>query len=159
MTGKIDGCKEEIANLCFDGGGGLFLNSFDLLPVAQDRIGVGSLHACKDMGMAANELCVEIGRYIVDSEVACFGGHLRVEEHLQQEIAELILQIGPRAALNGVEDLVGLLQGVAFDGVEGLFAIPGTALWRAKTTHNRNGFRQRFRVGSSGGGRFWGGHG
>src|ERR1700721_3657975 len=23
MTGKIDGCKEEIANLCFDGGGGL----------------------------------------------------------------------------------------------------------------------------------------
>ena len=60
-----------------------------------------------------------------DVEVASLGGHLRVEEHLQQEIAQLVLQIWPGAALDGVEDLVGLLQRVPLDGVEGLFAVPG----------------------------------
>ena len=125
------------------GCGGLFFGVLDLLPVAQDGVGVSDLRAREDMGVAADELCVEIRRDIGDVEVARLGGHLRVEEHLQQEVAEFVLQVWPCTALNGVEDLVGLLEGVAFDGVEGLFAVPGTAVWRAKTGHNGNRFGQR----------------
>jgi hypothetical protein len=74
---------------------------------------------------------------------------------LQQEVAELVLQIRPRTALNGVKDLVGLLQGVSLDGVEGLFAIPGSAIRGAETGHDHNGFRQWVCAGGNSVRRFW----
>jgi hypothetical protein len=51
---------------------------------------------------------------------------------LQEEVAELVLEVGPGAALDGVEDLVGLFEGVALDGVEGLLAVPGAAAGGAR---------------------------
>ena len=92
--------------------------------------GVGGHDVAEDVRVAADEFGVQIGGDVLDGEVAGLRGHLGVEEHLQEQVAELVLQIGPRAALDGVEDLVGLLQGVALDGVEGLFAVPGTAVRR-----------------------------
>ncbi len=77
------------------------------------------------MGVAANKFRVQIGGDVLQGEVTGLRGHLRVEEHLQQQIAKLILQVGPGAALDGIEDLVSLLQCVPLDGVEGLFAVPG----------------------------------
>jgi hypothetical protein len=52
---------------------------------------------------------------------------LGIEEDLQEEVAEFVLEVGPGAALDGVEDLVGLFEGVSLDGVEGLLAVPGAA--------------------------------
>ncbi len=126
------------------GFGGRFLfGLLDLLPVAQHGVGIGGHCIAKDVRMAANELGVQVGGYVLDGEVAGLGGHLGVEEHLQQKIAQLVLQIGPGAALDGVEDLVGLLQRVALDGVEGLFAVPGTAARPSQTRHDRDCFGKR----------------
>ena len=91
--------------------------------------------------MPANEFGVQVGGNVLNGEVAGLRGHLRVEEHLQQQIAELILQIGPGAALDRVEDLVGLLQRVPLDGVEGLLAVPGTAVRAAQPRHDGDRLR------------------
>ena len=100
--------------------------------------------------MTANELGVQVGSNIGDGEVARFGGHLRVKEHLQQQIAQFILQVGPGAALDRVEDLVGLLQRVSLDGVEGLLAVPGTAVRAAQTRHDSDRFSHSIRAGGDG---------
>ena len=87
--------------------------------------------------MAANEFSVQIFSYVTDVEVTGLGGHLRVEEDLEEKIAELILEVGPRAALDGVEDLVGLFERVSFDRVEGLLAVPRAAIRGAQPCHDR----------------------
>ena len=54
-------------------------------------------------------------------------GHARVIDDLQQEVAQLVLQGGQIVLLDGVRDLVGLLDGVGRDGREGLLEVPGAA--------------------------------
>ena len=76
-------------------------------------------------------------------EVARLRRHLRVEQNLQQQVAQLVLQLRPRPPLDGVEDLVGLLQRVALDRVEGLLAVPRTAARRAQPRHDRDRLGQR----------------
>jgi len=73
-------------------------------------------------------------------EVARLGGHLGIKEHLQEQIAELVLQVWPGAAFDGVEDLVGLFEGMLLDGVEGLLAVPGTASRPAQARHDGDSF-------------------
>ena len=93
--------------------------------------------------MAADELGVQVFGDVAEVEVAAAsGGHLRIEEHLQQQVAELVLQVRPGAALDGVEDLVGLFERVALDGVEGLLAVPGAAAGRAQAGHDGGGALQ-----------------
>ncbi len=115
----------------------------DLLPVTQHCAGVLGHDVAKDVRMAANQLGVQVRGNILDGEITRLRGHLGIEEHLQKQIAQLVLQIGPCAALDSIEDLVGLLQRVSFDGVEGLLAVPGTAARTSKTRHNRNCFSER----------------
>jgi hypothetical protein len=52
---------------------------------------------------------------------------LSIEEDLQQEIAEFSRQLIPIAVVDGLDDLVGLLDGVRLDSVKGLLAIPRAA--------------------------------
>ena len=118
------------------GGLGLFLLDLDLLPVAEDGVGIGRNGVGEDVRVAADELGAEIFGDVAEVEVAGFRGHLGVEEDLQEEVAEFVLEVGPGAALDGVEDLVGLFEGVALDGVEGLFAVPGAAAGGAQAGHD-----------------------
>ena len=50
-----------------------------------------------------------------------------VEDDLEQQVAELVLQVGEVAAGDGVGHLVGFLQRVGRDRREGLLQVPGTA--------------------------------
>ena len=135
-------------------------SGFDLLPVAQHGIGrafdIGvnfgavagrarSLVA-KNMRMTAHQLAIQRVEHIGDGEVALVGGHLRIEKHLKQQVAEFFGQMREVAALDGVEDLVGLFQRVFADGIEGLFAVPGAAAGSAKAGHDGHGLlKQRCR--------------
>ena len=74
--------------------------------------------------MAADELTVQMVEHVGDGEMALVRGHLGVEEHLQEQVAELFRQMGEIPALDGVEDLVGLFECVFANGIEGLFAVP-----------------------------------
>ena len=67
--------------------------------------------------------CDDVG----EGERAALLGHARVIDDLQQQIAELVLQVGEVAARDRVGDLVGLLDGVGRDRREGLLEVPGAA--------------------------------
>ena len=128
----------------------MLFGSLDLFPVAQHRsrrtlhrgidIGPVSRRArslfAKDVGMPAHQLAIQMVQHLGNGEMALVGRHLRIKQHLQQQIAQFLGQVRKVAPLNGVEDLVGLFQRVFADGIEGLFAVPGAAVGRAQPRHD-----------------------
>lgn len=113
------------------------------------------------MRMAPHQLPVQSLDHFDDREVARLGRHLGVEEHLEQQVAELLLQVLPIPALDRIEHLIRLFKCVFSDRIEALLAIPRAAAWGAQPSHDRD------RLGedptSSGSGfiarsRRWGGH-
>ena len=82
------------------------------------------------MRMARGEL---VGDGVGDAgevEPATLATHLRVEHHLEQQVAELGLERLRLAARDGLRHFVGFLDGVRRDAREILLAIPGAAALR-----------------------------
>src|SRR5437879_3849762 len=76
--------------------------------------------------------------HIVSREALSFLRHLRVEKHLQQQVAKFAAQFVPVAIVNSFEDLVSLLERVRLDGIECLLAVPRTPSRPAQTCHDGN---------------------
>jgi hypothetical protein len=107
----------------------------NLVPLVEDGFSGVRLGVAEDVGMAADELFVDSAEGLSDVEEALFGGHLGVEDGLEQEVAELFAEAGPVAFVDRVEDLIGLFESVFLDGVEGLFPIPGATIGGAQLRH------------------------
>ncbi len=69
--------------------------------------------------MPPDQLAVQMIEHVGDGEMPLVGRHLRIKQHLQQQVAQLFGQMRKVAALNGIKDLVGLFKGVFANGVEG----------------------------------------
>jgi hypothetical protein len=78
------------------------------------------------MRMPADEFCGEHLDHIAEIERAQFFGHAGVEDHLEEEIAQFLLEIGEIVARDGVGDFVGLFERIRRDGREILLEIPRT---------------------------------
>jgi len=90
----------------------------------------------ENMGMTADKLTLKTGDHVLDGEVTGFGRHFGIKEHLKQKVAEFILEGRPVASLDGIEDLVGLLEGVFADRIEALLTIPWAPAGRAQPVHD-----------------------
>ena len=87
------------------------------------------------MRVAVDELVVDAPADVGEREGAPLGGEHRVEHDLEQQVAELLLEVrvglerGVGAAVadrvEGLEHLVGLLDQVAGEGGVGLLGVPG----------------------------------
>ena len=97
----------------------------------------------ENVRMAADQLAIEACDHIRDGEVARLARHLGIEEHLQQEIAQFLAKVGPIPPLDGVEDLIALLEGIFPYGVEALLAIPGAAIGTAQPGHDAHCFGEK----------------
>ena len=102
----------------------LALQLLDLLPVEEDLLCRVSLHVTEDVGMAAAELLVDPAQDVGDGEEAGLVRHLGVKDDLEGEITELLFQLDRIVLVDGLQDLVGLLQQVRLDAVERLLAVP-----------------------------------
>src|SRR5512139_394487 len=70
---------------------------FDLLPVGEDLLVRGELLIAEHMGMAAGHL-LDVGFYdVLESELSLFLGDSRVENNLEQEVAELLFNFNRTA--------------------------------------------------------------
>ncbi len=78
--------------------------------------------------MAADELVGNPAGHVVEVEAALTGGDLGVEEHLQQQVTELLAQVGVVARLDRVQHLAGLLDQIGRQAAVGLFRVPGASL-------------------------------
>ena len=65
--------------------------------------------------------------HVVEIEQPRLLGHAGVKDRLEQQIAQLALQLGPILPLDRVGDLVGFLDRVGGDGGEALFHVPWAA--------------------------------
>ena len=125
---------------------------FDLFPIPQHS-SRGTLHrgvhigpvpgrprglVAKDVRMPPHQLVVQMLQHLRNGEMPLVGRHFCIKQHLEQQVAQLLGQVRPVAALDGVEDLIDLFQRVFADGIEGLFAVPRAAAGRAQPRHNFN---------------------
>jgi len=88
------------------------------------------------MGMAANHLVVDFADNIENGEAALFGSDLRVEEDLEEEIAEFFGEFAVVVGIESVKDFVGLFDEISAEGGVGLLAVPGTAAGAAEAGHD-----------------------
>ena len=77
--------------------------------------------------MSSDHLAADRLDHVAERKRLLLLGHAGVKNHLQQEIAELVLEIVEIAAGDGVHDLVGLLDGVGRYAREILFEVPWAA--------------------------------
>ena len=77
--------------------------------------------------MAPDELSRDGLDHVAEREGPLFLGHAGMENHLEQQIAQFVPQIREIAALDGVHDLIGFLEGVGRNRREILLQIPGAA--------------------------------
>jgi len=101
-----------------------FFLCLDRFPVADNLGRSVRFHVSENMGMAVDQFAREPPNHVVDRKPTLFLRHLGVKEDLQQKIAEFPRQLRPIPFINRLEDLIGLLEGVGLDGIEGLFAGP-----------------------------------
>src|SRR5882757_852445 len=94
----------------------------------------------ENMGMSAGELVANRSGHGLKIKPTRFAGDLRMEHHLEQQIAQFAFQLFHVAAFNGIGDLVGLFDGIGRDAGEGLLPIPRAAVGRAQTRHDRKQF-------------------
>ena len=79
------------------------------------------------MGVAPDHFRGNGIHHVLKGEASVFLRHARVIDHLQQEIAELVLEPIEIASCDRIRDLIGFLDRVWRDRREGLLAIPRTA--------------------------------
>ena len=85
--------------------------------------------------MTAHELLIYSVECVVDAEKILLGSHLRKENSLQQQVAELARKLSLIACVDRVHDLVGLFKEIGLDGLEGLLAVPWAAAGSPETGH------------------------
>ena len=89
----------------------------------------------KDVRVASDELLVEAADDVVDREGAVVRGDLRVQDHLLQDVAELLDQMLVVIRLDGLHGLVGLLDHVLGDRAVRLLAVPRATIRLAQAPH------------------------
>lgn len=101
--------------------------------------------------MAAQQLLGDRLDDVAEGKGVPLLGHAGVEHDLEQQVAELVLEILEIAAIDGVRDLVGLLDGVGRDAGEVLLQVPRTAgAGGAQRGHDRDQVRDVARGGELG---------
>ena len=117
--------------------GAALLGLLQHLPPGGHVLGGLGHGVAEDVRVAADELVVQGPGHVGQGEVALLGRQQGVEVHLEQQVTELLLEVGDVDRghvglgggdhLDGVERLVGLLEEVARQRPVGLAPVPGTA--------------------------------
>ena len=104
--------------------GAAFVLTLDPLPVLPHAPGRLGLDLSEDVRMACDELRVHSASRRLEAARAALLEQEREEVRLEEQIADLVEQLGVVTCEGGVGDLVGLLDGVRHDRLRGLLAIP-----------------------------------
>ena len=113
------------------------LIGLDRLPVAEDLLDTVDLDAAEDVGMAAHDLAGDRSIHVGEIEGPLFRGELRVQDDLEQEVAELIGEIVRAAALDRVDRFVRLLEEVWPKRQVRLAPVPGATVGRTQAGADR----------------------
>ena len=59
-----------------------------------------------------------------------------MEHHLEQDVAQFLLQVLRIFLIDGLHRLIGLLQHIPADALVGLLLVPGAPFWRTEQFHD-----------------------
>ena len=82
----------------------------------------------EDVGMAAHQLLHQPGEHLLRAEVARLLGDADLVGHVEQYVAQLLGHRVGLLAVDGLQELVDLLQELGLEGAAGLLPVPGAAL-------------------------------
>src|SRR6266478_5747273 len=80
-------------------------------------------------------------------ELALLPGNLAMEDHLEEDIAQLLDDMPCFAGIEGFERLIGFFDQVGFEGSASLLTVPRASSLRPQATHERE---QRFQERAGG---------
>ena len=122
----LDHRGQTARNTCQQAALALLLAQFEQLPILLYLLrGIG-VKIAKDVRVAIDQLIAQSVGHRADIEQTLLVAHLRVECHVQQQVANLLLDIIHIAVGNCVHQLVSLLDRIATQRLEGLLAVPRT---------------------------------
>ena len=104
----------------------VLLLALEVLPAGLHRAGAVDVRVAEDVRVASDELVVDAARDALELARAAFLEQQRQEVDLEQQVAELVEELGVVARAGRVGDLVRLLDGVRDDRARGLRPVPGT---------------------------------
>ena len=104
--------------------GSVLFRALDLFPIRPDFVNIFDLCFSEDVRMAANEFFDKHPANTVKIERLSFARQLTVENDLQQQIAELLGHFVVVTCLDGVNQFINFLNGVAAQGHVRLLTVP-----------------------------------
>src|SRR5439155_7159316 len=117
--------RREIAGHVMEDPFASLLLALEAVPVLAHAAGRPGLDLAEDMRMAGDQLRVDPASDALEVTLPAFGQEQREEIDLEEEVAELVEQLGVVALLGRVGHLVSLLDRVRHDRAGRLLAIPG----------------------------------
>jgi hypothetical protein len=114
----------------------------DSLPVHQD-LGRGiHFDLAEHVRVPADQLRHDPLRHVVDVEGPLLAGHLRVEDHLQEHVAQLVAQPLRIPRVDGLQRLVRLFQQVPPERLVRLLPVPRAPVRAPEPLHHADQFEQ-----------------
>jgi hypothetical protein len=101
----------------------------------ENRLGIIEIHVAENVGMTPDQLVIDAPGHVIEIEVAPLIGQLGMEDHLQQDIAQFLAHVLHIIAVNGVQQLAGLVDERLTQGLVGLLAVPGASIRSPQAGH------------------------
>ena len=120
-----------------------FFLALDFFPLLPDGIDVYCVGVAEDVRVAADLLVGDGAGGLLEGKRRALAGQLAMEDDLQQEVAAFLEHLVIVVHLDGVDQLVHLLDSVEADRLVILLAIPRAAARAAQARHDLNKFVDR----------------
>src|SRR3954469_11412438 len=108
----------------------------DPLPVLHHLARPRDVHVAEDVRVPAGQLLGDAVAHGSEVELPFLAGDAGLEDDLEQQIAELLAMVGGVPRLDGLDDLVRLLEKIGRERPEGLLAVPRASSRIAELVHD-----------------------
>gem|GEM_PF-2690830 len=115
---------------------GRFFSFFQLMPPVEDLSGGSEPLLAKDVGVTVDQFFGQSLGDLAKIERPALFGQLGMENKVKEDVPQLLLQGVIVLLLDGLQQLVHLLQHHGSESLMGLFPVPGATLGAAQASHD-----------------------
>ena len=121
----LDQGRESVRNAGKHGLVAVLFLALELLPVLDHLARRLGLHVAIDVGVPIDQFVAKHVAHVGNVKVARFGADLRIEDDVQQQVAQFLGNVVHVVRQDGVGQFISFFDGIGAEGIEGLLAVPG----------------------------------